>query len=91
MSDYKSVQDLIVKAAMYDKVSTTISATELLGRGDVIRITFSKGDRYIDTHIDMYPGVIDHEGMTLHACKKALRELFMAPYEEIEYAEENEE
>lgn len=91
MSDYKSVQDLIVKAAMYDKVSTTISATELLGRGDVLRITFSKGDRYIDTHIDMYPGIINHEAATLHACKSALKQLLWAPYEEIEYAEENEE
>lgn len=90
MSDYKSVQDLIVKAAMYDKVSTTIKANELFGGRDVIEIIFQKGNRYSATNIDVYPGVIDHEGMTLHACKKALRELFMAPYDEIECVKENE-
>ena len=40
MKDFKSVQDLIIKAALYDKVLTTISVDELLGRGDVIKITF---------------------------------------------------
>ena len=88
MSDYKSVQDLIIKAAMYDKVSTTISAEELLGRGNVLRITFSKGDRYVDTYIDIYP-INNHEAATLHACKSALKQLLWSPYEEIEYAKEN--
>lgn len=88
MNDYKSVQDLIIKAAMYDKVSTTIRANEFFGGRDVIEIIFQKGDRYSATTIGMYPGIIDHEGMTLHACKSALRELFMAPYEEIEYTKE---
>lgn len=89
MSDYKSVQDLIVKAAMYDRVSTTIRANELFGGRDVIEIIFSKGDRCSATHIDMHPGISDHEGMTLYACKSALYKLFMAPYDEIEYVKDD--
>jgi hypothetical protein len=89
MSDYKSVQYLIVKAAMYDKVSTTISPNELFGGRDVLTITFSKGDRYVDTHIDMYP-ISNHEAATLYACKSALKKLLWGPYEVIEYAKEDE-
>lgn len=91
MSTYKSVQDLIVKAAMYDKVSTTIRANELFGGRDVIEIIFQKGDRYSAANIDMYPGVYNQEEATLYACKSALRKLFMAPYEEIEYEENDDE
>ena len=89
MSDFKSVQELILKAAMYDRISTTISADEVLGLGDVIKITFSKGDRHSTTHLDMYPTNHYNEELILHACKSALHRLFMAPYEEIEYVEEN--
>ena len=88
MSDYKSVQDLIVKAAMYDKVSTTISPSELFGGRDVLEITFRRGNRYSTTHIDMHPGVSDHKGMTLYACKSALYKLLCGPYDEIEYIKE---
>jgi hypothetical protein len=88
MSNYKSVQDLIVKAAMYDKVSTTIRANELFGGCDVIEIIFSKGDRHSEVYIDMYSGVSNHEEMILYACKSALRKLLWEPYEEIEYAKE---
>jgi hypothetical protein len=31
MKEFKSVQDLIVKAALYDGVSTTISPDKLIG------------------------------------------------------------
>ena len=85
MNDYKTIQDLIVKAAMYDGISTTISPNELFCGRDVLTITFSKGDRHSATHIDMYPGVSDHEGMTLYACKSALFKLLCGPYDEIEY------
>lgn len=84
MSDYKSVQDLIVKAAMYDGVTTTIRANELFGGRDVIEIIFSKGDRHSATTIDMESAIINHEDAILYACKKSLYNLLKAPYEEIE-------
>jgi hypothetical protein len=84
MNDYKSVQDLIVKAAIYDRVSTTISADEVVGGRDVLKIKFSKGDRYAVTYIDLLP-TPDHEAMTLHCCKSALHKLFWEPYEDIQY------
>lgn len=86
MNDYKSVQDLIVKAALYDKVSTTISSDELLGIGDVIRITFEKNKIYTSYAIDVR--LAESEGWkeeaVLNGCKRALRNLLMAPYEKIE-------
>ena len=84
MYDYKSVQDLIVKAAIYDRISTTISVDETVGGRDVLKIKFSKGDRYAVTYIDLLP-TLDHEAMTLHCCKSALRELFWEPYKDIQY------
>ena len=88
MNDYKSVQDLIIKAALYDKVSTTISADELLGRGDVIKITFEKNNRYINTYVNLADERRDPEEYALYYCKRALYKLLEAPYEEIEYVEE---
>jgi hypothetical protein len=89
MNDYKSIQDLIIKAALYDGVSTTICPYELIS-GDVLRITFSKGDRHSATLIDLqhrkYP---NHEEETLYCCKRALRDLLFAPYEEIEVIKGN--
>ena len=89
MKNCKSVQDLIVKAAIYDNVSTTIRANELFGGRDVIEIIFQKGDRYSNTHIDIESNIINHEDAILYSCKKALYNLLEAPYEEIEYAKEN--
>lgn len=88
MNDYKSVQDLIIKAAMYDKVSTTIRANELFGGRDVIEIIFQKGDRYSAAHIDTWNNAFNNEEVLLYVCKKALYNLLEAPYEEIEYAKE---
>lgn len=86
MNDYKSVQDLIVKAALYDGVSTTISAA---GAGDipVLKITFSKGNRHSVTHIDMNDRFRDHEAVSLYCCKDALHELLWGKYDEIKVKE----
>lgn len=86
MNDYKSVQDLIVKAALYDGVSTTISAS---GLGDipVLKFTFSKGDRRSATNIDMDTRFGDHEHMTLYCCKDALHNLLWGRYDEIKVKE----
>lgn len=89
MNDFKSVQDLIIKAALYDKVSTTISADELLGRGDVIKVTFEKNNRYITTYVDLADERRDPEEYALYYCKRALYKLLEAPYEEITYQKEN--
>lgn len=88
MNDYKSVQDLIVKAALYDGVSTTIRA---YGAGDipVLKITFSKGNRHSATHIELDDRFVDHEAMSLHCCKDALHKLLWGRYDAIKIEKEN--
>ncbi len=88
MKEFKSVQDLIVKAAIYDGISTTISADELLGRGDVLKITFSRDNIYTNTYIDLVDKYRDPEGPALYCCKRALYDLLCGPYEEITYPKE---
>ena len=83
MNDYKSVQDLIVKAAFYDGVTTTISAHE----SGALKITFSKGDRRSSTLIDMNHIFKDHEWMSLCYCKDALHNLLWGRYDEIKVKE----
>ena len=73
MENYKSVQDLIVKAALYDGVSTTIAPP--IEDIDAVKITFSKGDRRSTTLIPMGDTFRDHETMSLHCCKDALHKL----------------
>jgi hypothetical protein len=89
MKEFKSVQDLIVKAALYDGISTTISADELISRGDVLQITFSRDDRYSTAHIELANRYRDAEEVALYCCKHALYDLLCGPYEEITYPEEN--
>lgn len=89
MTDYKSVQDLIVKAAFHDNITITINATEIIGARDVLKVTFSKGDYYSDAYIDLCPGYSDPEEAALYSCRKALYDLFHTPYEEIVYKKEN--
>ena len=89
MTDYKSIQELIVKAALYDKVSTTICPYELIS-GEVLRTTFSKGDRHSATLIDLqHRKYQNHEEEVLYCCKRALLDLLFAPYEKIEVIKEN--
>lgn len=89
MKDFKSVQDLIIKAAFYDGISTTISADELIGRGDVLKITFSRDNRYSVACIDMVDTYRDPEETALYCCKRALYDLLCGRYEEIIYPKEN--
>lgn len=86
MNDYKSVQDLIVKAALYDGVSTTIAPPMI--DMPAVNITFSKGDRHTTTLIDLNTRYRDHEHMALYCCKDALHQLLWGRYDEIE-AKEN--
>lgn len=83
MNDYKSVQDLIVKAALYDGVSTTISAAGTGGDIPILKVTFSKGDRCCATNIDLNTRFGDHEHMSLYCCKDALHKLLWGRYAEI--------
>lgn len=90
MNNFKSVQDLIIKAALYDRVSTTIGADELIGSIDTLKITFSKNNRHSTSCIDVFLNEpeYEHEKYALYACKRALYKLLEAPYEEIECPEE---
>jgi hypothetical protein len=89
MNEYKSVQDLIVKAALRDKVTTTIRAEELVGGMNAISVTFSKEDRRSSTIIDLCHSFSDEEDYALSACKYALHELLWNPYNEIETKRRN--
>ena len=85
MNDYKSVQDIIVKAALYDGVSTTISAdTDSLG-WQILKITFSKDGCHSAAHMDTHH--ITEEG-ALYICKDALHDLLWGRYAEIKVKEE---
>jgi hypothetical protein len=86
MNDYKSVQDLIVKAAIYDGISTTISADRIMGGLEVLKITFSKDNRHSTACIDM---THMNETVALDSCKFTLHNLMWAPYDEIECIKED--
>ena len=88
MTDYKSIQDLIVKAALCDGVTTTISPQEFI-TGDTMSITFYKDNRCSGTRIRVGDKYGDSEEIILNCCKRALRDLLFAPYDEIEVNEEN--
>jgi hypothetical protein len=89
MNDFKSVQDLIIKAALYDGVSTTIRPYELICGRDALRIVFSRDDRHSSTCIELSDAYRDPEEVALYCCKRALYKLLEAPYEEITYPKEN--
>lgn len=88
MKDFKSVQDLIIKAALYDGISTTISPEEFIN-GDVLKITFSKGILHSATSIRLTEQYRDPEEVALYCCKRALYNLLCSPYEEIKCPKEN--
>lgn len=88
MKEFKSVQDLIIKAAFYDGISTTISPSEMIV-GDVLKITFSKGNRHSATLIELADTYRDPEEVALYGCKRALYDLLREPYEEIIYPKES--
>ena len=85
MNDYKSVQDLIVKAALYDGVSTTIAPH--MDNIPAVKITFSKGDKHSATLIDLGGIFGDPESMALRSCKDALYKLLWERYDEIKIKE----
>ena len=89
MNDYKSIQELIVKAALYDGVTTTISPQEFI-TGDTMSITFSRDNRHSSTRICVDDKYGDSEEKVLYCCKRALLDLLFAPYEEIEVIKEKE-
>ena len=82
MFEYKSVHELIIKAALYDGISTTISPFKVFDGLNALKITFSDDDRH--TSVAYMPEEFkNHESMVLYGCKNALRDLLFAPYEEI--------
>lgn len=78
MKEFKSVQDLILKAALRDGVSTTIKPMGIVP--DAVEIVFSKGADSTAVAIDLT--FID-EGMALHMLKGTLFRLFEEPYKNI--------
>ena len=84
MKDLKSVQDLIIKSAFYDGVSTTIRAREMI-IGNVLEISFTKGNRCSAAIIELVDTYRDPEEVALYSCKQALYKLLEALYEEIIY------
>ena len=88
MTDYKSIQELIVKAALYDGVTTAIAPHEFI-TGDTMSITFSKDNRHSATRIRVGDKYGDSEEVILYCCKRALIDLLFAPYEDIEVIKEN--
>lgn len=86
MADFKSVQELIIKAAMYDGISTTIRPMERFGGYNVIELVFSKGNNFSAIQINTNDCSIvrNPEDAVLYACKGALKELFMEPYRDIQ-------
>lgn len=78
METYKSVQDLILKAALYDGVATTIRPTPLAN--NAVEIVFSKGVDRTSVVIDL--AFID-EHMVLHMLRTTLFRLFEEPYRNI--------
>ena len=88
MKDFKSVQELILNAALYDGISTPIGPAPLIS-GSIISITFSKNGKYSHANIDIEDKYRDPEEVALYCCKHALYDLLCAPYEEITYPKEN--
>ena len=86
MNDYKSIQDLIVKAALYDGVSTTIRPNKLFKGRNMLELTFSRNDMYSATCIDLDN---TREEMILYCAKQALFDLLFAPYKDIVVNKEN--
>ena len=88
MNDYKSIQELIVKAALYDGVTTIISPQEFI-TGDTMSVTFSRDNRHSATRICVGDQYGDSEEVILNCCKRALLDLLFAPYEDIKVNKEN--
>ena len=88
MKDFKSVQDLIIKAALYDGISTTIGPSVLVS-DHIVTVMFSKNNRCTVTDIDLEERYGDPEEVALYCCKRALYDLLCNPYEEITYKKEN--
>jgi hypothetical protein len=77
--EYKSVQDLIIKAALRDGVSTTIRPYTF--GTNAIEVVFTKGVDRTSVAIDL---TFHDEHMVLYMLKSTLFNLFEAPYKNIE-------
>ena len=81
MRNYKSAQELIVKAALNDDVTTIIRP----GAFDSIEIEFIRRGEHSATRIDPTGLYLhkDSEDVLLHMLKFTLLDVFRHPYEEI--------
>lgn len=79
MTEYKSAQELILKAALCDGVSTTICPSTQ-GYRNAVEVVFAKGDARSSIVIDLF---FDDERPVLYGLKRALFNLFEYPYRDI--------
>lgn len=84
MREYKNAQDLILKAALYDGVSTTIRPGTNIYCSP-IEVVFSRGEHRCAVSFDF---VRDDERYILFGLKQALFNLLEYPYKDI-VVEEN--
>ena len=75
MYEFKSVQDLILKAAIRDGVTTTIRSAGVVP--NAIEVTFTKGIDHSSALVDLRP---TDEKMVLSILRRTLFELFEMPY-----------
>ena len=89
MRNYKSAQELIVKAVLHDGVTTTISP----GAFDSIKIEFERKGISSATQIDLTGLYLhsDDEEMLLTMLKRTLLDVFRHPYDEITVRSDDDE
>lgn len=78
MEEFKSAQDLILKAALRDGISTTIRPTKI--GMNAVEIVFERGIDQSAVAIDL---TFHDEHMVLSMLRHALFNLFEAPYRNI--------
>ena len=78
MKEFKSVQDLILKAALRDGVSTIIRPAMIAQ--NAIEVVFAKDIERTEVSIDL---TFHDERMVLYMLREALFRLFEAPYKDI--------
>ena len=83
MTEFKSAQELILKAALYDGISTTIRPSAQ-GYRNAIEVVFSRDEHHCATSFDF---TLDDERCVLFGLKRALFRLLENPYRDIEIKE----
>lgn len=81
MGNYESVQELIWRAIKHDRISVTVGPSCFTYGQDVVKFEFTMNGRRSAVNIDI---TRINEPMALDMMKRALRDLFMYPYNSID-------